>query len=212
MSPSATPAAQETCQACLHTRRVTVHKILFHMNMSRAPHGVAPESTLCPCCDPLWSATGERPLPLPAAGAAPAVVGTGNAYPRTVAAAYPTATTAMESDYAAALAGKKKKGPLPSAVPVGVAGGGGASAFGRGGGSSMQATGVIVETPMCGCNVASKPLTVSKEGPNKGRRFFSCAKSRYVQCANENLVTSRLIFFICTNIQGWRMSVLPVGR
>lgn len=186
----ATPAAQETCQVCLQTRNMTVHKILFRLNMSRAPHGVAPESTLCPCCDPLWATTGERPLPLPAvsttaAGVTAAGVGgnvAGNAFTRvTPAVAIATnlaGTSASESDYAAALAGKKKKKPsLPANAGVGV----GAAAWPSGSrdGSTYVPPSVAEETPMCACGVASKQLTVSKEGPNKGRKFFSCAKSRF---------------------------------
>lgn len=174
--------AEEICQSCRQTRGVTVHKILFRLNMSRAPHGVAPESTLCPCCDPLWSSTGERPLPLPAG--TPAGAGAGNNYQRTASAVSTTAAIVVssESDYAAALAGKKKKPTVTSAVS-GAGAGAGATAFHRGGGGSSMVSITTAaeeeESPLCGCNVASKQLTVSKEGPNKGRKFFSCVKSRY---------------------------------
>lgn len=178
---SATPVAEETCLHCRQMRGITVHKILFRLNMSRAPHGVAPESTLCPCCDPLWSTTGERPLPLPAV--APA--GPGNNYQRTASTVSVAAavTVSSESDYAAALAGKKKKPSASSAVH----GAGAASTFNRGAGSSMVSSAAAVEeSPLCGCNIASKQLTVSKEGPNKGRKFYSCVKSRYVSHNDAN--------------------------
>lgn len=34
----------------------------------------------------------------------------------------------------------------------------------------------------CGCNLPAKPLTVRKDGPNKGRPFFGCSKAQGKQC------------------------------
>ena len=101
---------------------------------------------------------------------------------------------AVDSDYSAALAGRKKKSVSGAAVvaarpdrPDAMNGGGG---YGGGGRQQQQhfappgRAGVdALDAPPCGCGcgcgVAAKQLTVSKEGPNKGRKFFSCVKSRY---------------------------------
>jgi hypothetical protein len=36
----------------------------------------------------------------------------------------------------------------------------------------------VVEHIRCGCGEPCKLITVNKEGPNKGRQFYSCAKNR----------------------------------
>ncbi|CAI9740965.1 DNA topoisomerase 3-alpha-like isoform X1 [Octopus vulgaris] len=38
------------------------------------------------------------------------------------------------------------------------------------------------QTVSCQCNLEAKHLTVQKEGPNKGRKFFACPQSRDVGC------------------------------
>ena len=40
----------------------------------------------------------------------------------------------------------------------------------------------IVERPLCEHGKPSRLLTVKKEGPNKGRKFFSCAEQKENRC------------------------------
>lgn len=160
----ATPLQEESCQRCRQTKGMVVHKISFRFVPGRAPHGAPPEVAMCPCCDPLWTATGERPLSLPASPRPVAQhPASANVFHGAGAASRP-----VESDYAAALAGRKKK-PATSVVAAAA-------------GSVMHQGGPPqdVDVPMCGCGVPGKQLTVSKEGPNKGRKFFSCTKPRYL--------------------------------
>jgi len=152
---------------------MAVHKILFRFLPGRAPHGVPPEVAMCPCCDPLWAAAGERPLSLPASSARPSAQ---QFHPPPVNVLSVTGRPA-ESDYAAALAGRKKKpatGVGAAAVQQARAGPEVSHVSAHGGAPPRD-----VNVPVCGCGAPGKQLTVSKEGPNKGRKFFSCAKPRY---------------------------------
>ncbi|XP_072168327.1 DNA topoisomerase 3-alpha-like [Diadema setosum] len=53
---------------------------------------------------------------------------------------------------------------------------------GRNGGDQGSSTNVWGEI-MCQCNGAAVQRTVQKEGPNKGRQFYVCGKSREKQCS-----------------------------
>lgn len=175
---SATPLAEESCQRCWQAKGMTVHKILFRFLPGRAPHGVPPEVSMCPCCDPLWAAAGERPLTLPASSARPPAQQM-HPPPASMFGGAGATGRPAESDYAAALAGRKKK---PVAANVGAAPG--VSHISPHGGPPRD-----VDVPVCGCGVPGKQLTVSKEGPNKGRKFFSCAKPR---CGSPSLSPATL--------------------
>lgn len=164
-----------------------MHKIHFRFIMDRMPPGNPPEALLCPCCDPFWASVHETPLTLPASPrpGGPAAAGRmqGAAHQlrqQTLTGQPAPPSREIESDYSAALAGRRKK---PTAAPAAAANAGapirqydrGGGGVGGGGGGGFAPEGPAEN---CGCGVPSRQLTVSKEGPNKGRKFFSCAKSR----------------------------------
>lgn len=192
------PQGVDHCSLCRQNRDVAVCKIAFRFNLDRAPPGVPPECVLCPSCDPLWRETGQPSLQLPETGRrgnhAGTCAGTGGGNHSTVAAAVgvvvatPAGAVASMSDYQAALAGKRRvvahtatsamaanragsKRGLPAAV--GYEAREAHAPFG-----SAGTTGGGFIHPDCTCAVPSKLLTVNKEGPNKGRKFFSCSKPR----------------------------------
>ena len=192
------PQAEGHCATCQHSSGVAVSKIAFRFNLDRAPPGVPPECVLCPCCDPLWREIGQPPLQLPEApvarrGLDPARPQLGPADTRSngnaTSASAPGPGPAM-SDYQAALAGKRRATHTATATASvsAIATPGGRGAPGRGGAAGggagfdnreASAVGGAIIHPDCVCAVPSKLLTVSKEGPNKGRKFFACAKPRY---------------------------------
>jgi hypothetical protein len=185
--------ADERCQRCLQQKHAAVHKIRFRFLLDRAPPGCPPESSLCPACDSLWGTIGHTPLTVAQGRAAPAPAAPAPTrggpisgffapqQPRSGAAgAAPAPAAAPESDYQAALAGKRGRKAAtaalsaafaaPIAQPPRAAGLDGAAAPG-------------VPQTMCSCGAPAKLLTVLKEGTNRGRPFFSCAKPRFITVA-----------------------------
>jgi hypothetical protein len=170
-----------------------VHKIRFRFVLDRAPPGCPPESSLCPACAPLWAAIGHTPLTV-AQGRVRAVpveaaarsgptnsffvpqqprhgAGTGATGPAPVPAA-----AAPESDYQAALAGKRGRKTAAAAASASLSAP--VAQPPRTAGTDPAGAPAGPQT-MCSCGAPAKLLTVAKEGPNRGRPFFSCAKPRY---------------------------------
>jgi hypothetical protein len=99
-----------------------------------------------------------------------------------------------ESDYQAALAGKRVRKTVQSTLHIAPGGQvrshaptntGAAGRAGLGlpdstaGGLGAAGPERVIEQVMCGCGVPCKLLIVNKDGPNKGRPFYACAKPRY---------------------------------
>jgi DNA topoisomerase-3 len=59
---SASPLPDQNCQRCQQRLGVKVVLVQFKFIMSKAPLGIEPEKTICPCCDPLWAESGNPSL------------------------------------------------------------------------------------------------------------------------------------------------------
>jgi hypothetical protein len=192
-----------------------VHLIRFRFLLDRAPPGCPPESLLCPSCDPLWSSIGHTPLTVAAGHTQPrrtvasgAMAAAGGSAVPLYGAPAATAVGGMpspagqgstgaglgESDYQAALAGKRVRKTVQSTLHIAPGGQvrshapattGAAGRAGPGlpdstaGGLGAAGPERVIEQVMCGCGVPCKLLIVNKDGPNKGRPFYACAKPRY---------------------------------
>jgi DNA topoisomerase-3 len=66
------PQENSVCQTCLRTdANNSILKLLFHVNMSKAPGGMEPQMLLCPVCDPLWRRIDHPSLPVKVAVVVP---------------------------------------------------------------------------------------------------------------------------------------------
>lgn len=177
---TAVPQAGIHCTKCQQSRDIEVSKLVFRFNLDRAPPGVPPECVLCPCCDPLWGEIGQAPLQLPegprrAAGGAVHTPRAPVGHPdgATLSSMAPVPASAG-SDYQAALAGKRRVVAAHSTNAAAAV----TPRYAAGPDTRAGAGRDAVVHPDCSCPAPSKLLTVNKEGPNKGRKFFSCAKPR----------------------------------
>lgn len=182
---SVTPAEGEFCQRCQQASSTQVCKMNFSFFLDKAPRGIEPECMLCVACDPLWARISIAPLQLATAPQRQQRGANTASAPPARTLSEPAVSPAPHSEYAAALAGVATgRGRKNNSSNTNSTRGNNGSTSSRGrsappSGNSGAGDG---DNVMCGCGEPSKLLTVSKEGPNKGRKFHSCSKPRDSGC------------------------------
>lgn len=154
----------------------TVHMLSVTLDREHVPPGTCMQRELCPCCDSFWRELSYAPLPSKA-----------ELHPQIYEQqANPPVLIAYDQNTRSENRGFNFQPHQPSAP---VTSNYGAAATGIGfqkqtsygasapnyGGSNAE-----IAAPPCRCNPTTPSVqrTVYKEGPNKGRFFFTCAKGR----------------------------------
>lgn len=154
------------------------------VNMSQAPPGCEPEYAACPCCSGIWESLYHTPMKCPRQSSQSS---TSNRYSNEYAGSRrvtppttPSMSTSSEissgTNYMAAASG------------IGVThrnSGRGARGSGQRNSEPTPGRGSTRDVsagPDCNCGEPSVSRTVAKEGENKGRVFYTCAKPRGEQC------------------------------
>lgn len=165
---SAVAKAEHACPRCFQRRGILVKKLALVIDIRVAPRGLPSEALVCPCCDDIWEEWDQNCLPLPPTNRQKAIVAPTSTL--TVASLQVDQTYSRSnmatSDYAGALTGSNAvtKGKKSTSKSVTVT-------------RTAAISSVVTDSdaPSCSCGVAAKRLTVSKEGPNKGRPFYGCS-------------------------------------
>ena len=199
------PIAENFCVPCSQRLGYSVKKLNLTFNLSKSPRGTPPDLVACPCCDRIWGDIHSPSLRLDPINDNAGVVGRGgggpwvdrnpvnnnqnnsqpggnpNNQPKSSSGSlsnmaersYPLPQT---SDYSAAATGVNIK-------KAGVKGGGKDS--GKSNGSSngdvrgfFNSVSQDENAPVCVCGGRAISKTTTKEGPNKGRPFYTCPKPR----------------------------------
>lgn len=160
-----------------------VSRLKVFVNLSQAPPGCDPEFIACPCCSPSWETMYHTPMKCPRQSSYPVSTSTrySNEHSSTRRVAppptpsIPTPTEPAGTNYMAAASG------------IGVfnrnSGRGNRSASRTNESSAGRGqTREVSSGPECNCGEPSVSRTVGKEGENKGRVFYTCAKPRGEQC------------------------------
>lgn len=196
------------CQRCKAKTGYDVLKLNLSVVMSVAPPGTPPELVACPVCNRVWSESYCDALKLPVSGGmVPHNIAHRNGNDGPAGQHREPASLARQggggAQWHSNAADREPRGGLNPTHPVqqpvhrsdtsdyGAAavggdsyrssrGGRGGRGAGRGNGAHTRATAGDNDgsAPTCLCGDKSATRTVSKEGPNKGRLFYVCAKPK----------------------------------
>lgn len=174
------PLPATSCVPCSRRRPAEGPVLLLRITFSlgQAPPGTPPELDVCVCCSDIWRHLDFAPLSLALPPPPPLATAASRPpqdiqmdygrmeYGRPAAVAPPSGM----SDYGAALQGRGGRGGRQGRPA------------GRGRATTTAPAALVPDAPQCGCGSTCRVQTVSKEGPNKGRQFFTCSKPREQQC------------------------------
>jgi DNA topoisomerase III len=167
---SAIPKADSICIHCQQRRGHVVVKIALVIDLRNSPFGMRPEALVCPCCSDIWEEWNMTCLPLPSSMNPAQQQPTDHPQLQFQALPAPAVTSlVVTSDYGAALTGanvatgKGKRSVVKTATATAIVATGASIAASAG------------DIPNCLCGMAAKSCVTVKEGPNKGRPFYTCS-------------------------------------